>query len=324
MHKKKKIKNLIFCILPFLLLQISCSDLKENNYLPKVIISTDIGGSDPDDYQSMVHLLVYADQFDIKGIISSPPHEGKKEHIDEVLYAYEKDYENLKTQSNDFPHPDSLFKVAKQGAIEPQKEDAPQELSEGAEWMIKKAREVEDPLYILVWGSITDVAQAVHHDPEIKKNIRIYSIGSWNTLQDQKARDYLYHNHPDVWWIENNTTFRGMYMGGDQEEDFGNLSFVETHVKDHGELGKLFWEKKKDIKMGDTPSVLYLINGDHDNPAGESWGGSFVKTSHGDFYWTDNEADSLIENNRNGAKTVNRFRKEYLKDWAERMDWTVD
>jgi hypothetical protein len=35
---------------------------------PRVIVSTDIGGSDPDDFQSMVHLLVYADVLDIEGL----------------------------------------------------------------------------------------------------------------------------------------------------------------------------------------------------------------------------------------------------------------
>src|SRR5262245_10479144 len=38
----------------------------------RVLVSTDIGGTDPDDYQSMVHLLVYADCFDIEGLVSSP------------------------------------------------------------------------------------------------------------------------------------------------------------------------------------------------------------------------------------------------------------
>jgi len=28
---------------------------------PRVIVSTDIGGSDPDDFQSLIHYLVYAD-----------------------------------------------------------------------------------------------------------------------------------------------------------------------------------------------------------------------------------------------------------------------
>jgi hypothetical protein len=38
----------------------------------RVLVSTDIGGTDPDDFQSMVHFLVYADCFDIEGIVSSP------------------------------------------------------------------------------------------------------------------------------------------------------------------------------------------------------------------------------------------------------------
>lgn len=315
-------KLLNFGFLPALLLCSACAEMKEND-LPRIIISTDIGGNDPDDYQSLVHLLVYADRFDIVGLVSSPPYKGRVEHIAEVLEAYGKDYENLSTRSTGFPHPDSLLQITKQGAIEVQEEQVPHELSEGADWIVKKSKEESNkPLYILVWGSMTDVAQAVHANPEIKEKIRIYSIGSWNTVQDPKARDYLYDNHPDLWWIENNTSFRGMYMGGNQEDDLGNLSFVETHVKGHGHLGNLFWEKKKDIKMGDTPSVLYLLNGNMDDPEGESWGGSFVKTGHGDHFWTDNPVDSLVENNRQGAKTVNIFREDYLKEWAERMAWT--
>ncbi len=291
---------------------------------PRVIVSTDIGGSDPDDYQSMVHFLLYADLFEIEGLISSPPKQGRKEHIEEVLHAYAKDFQNLKNYSAGFPRPASLFKVTKQGATDPQPGAVPEEFSEGAGWIVKQAmKKNKKPLYILVWGSITDVAQAVHRVPEIKKSIRVYSIGSWNTVQDQNSRDYLYNYHPDLWWIENNTSFRGMYMGGYQEQDYSNISFVEKNVKGHGALGNIFWEKKKDIKMGDTPSVLYMLQGDPDNPEAESWGGSFVKTGHGENYWTDNKADSLIENGRHGARTVNQYRREYLDDWAKRMKWVL-
>ena len=38
----------------------------------RVIVYTDIGGSDPDDFQSMVHYLLYSDLFDTEGLISSP------------------------------------------------------------------------------------------------------------------------------------------------------------------------------------------------------------------------------------------------------------
>jgi tRNA-specific 2-thiouridylase len=38
------------------------------------VVSTDIGGSDPDDFQSMVHLLLYADTLDLEGrVIGSHP-----------------------------------------------------------------------------------------------------------------------------------------------------------------------------------------------------------------------------------------------------------
>ena len=114
-----------------------------------------------------------------------------------------------------------------------------------------------------------------------------------------------------------------MYMGGDQGGDFGNLSFVDRHVKAQGVLGDLFFEKKRDIKMGDTPSLLYLSRGDPDDPESQHWGGPYVKTDHGDNYWTDNPDRALSENDRAGAKTVNRWRQDYLEDWRRRMDWAL-
>ena len=65
----------------------------------RVMVSTDIGGTDPDDFQSMVHLLVYADVLEIEGLISSPFGPGRKQHILQVLDCYERDYANLKTWS---------------------------------------------------------------------------------------------------------------------------------------------------------------------------------------------------------------------------------
>lgn len=53
--------------------------LADNRY--RVVVSTDIGGTDPDDFQSMVHLLVYSDVLDIEGLISSPFGPGRKQHI---------------------------------------------------------------------------------------------------------------------------------------------------------------------------------------------------------------------------------------------------
>jgi len=288
----------------------------------RVIVSTDIGGSDPDDFQSMVHYLVYADLFDTEGLIASPPHGGRKEHILETLDAYALDYPKLKARSPRFPSPDALRTVTKQGAIETAPPAGYSTPTEGSRWIIERARADDPrPLWIQVWGSITDVAQAVHDAPDIKSKLRVYFISSWNRRMCQASRDYLVQNHPDLWMVECETTFRGMYVGGNHEGDLDSRDFLARHVKGHGALGELLVEKKSDIKMGDTPAVLYLLRGDAENPTTESWGGSFVRPDPARPYWTCNPDPLLKERNYLGARTVSRWREAYLRDWQARMVW---
>ena len=286
----------------------------------RVIVCTDIGGSDPDDFQSMVHYLVYADCFDTEGLISSPPGAGRKQHILEVLDAYATDHPKLKRQSVRFPSPDALRDVAKQGATDPAPPAGYAAPTEGSRWIIARARADDPrPLWILVWGSITDVAQALHDDPGIKPKLRVYFISSWNRRMDPSARDYVVQQHPDLWLIEADTTFRGMYVGGRQDGDLGNREFIARHVKGHGALGNLLAAKKADIKMGDTPSVLYLLRGLADDPSVAHWGGAFVRPKPEVNYWTDNPSPDLREGSHAGAKSVNRWREDYLRDWQQRM-----
>lgn len=287
----------------------------------RVIVSTDIGGSDNDDFQSMIHFLIYADLFDIEGLIASPPGAGRVEHIHESIDAYEQDYPRLLLYSNLYPTPGHLRNIAKQGAINPAPAPGYSESTEGSRWIVECARsDAPRPLYVLVWGSITDVAQAVHDAPDVKPRLRVYFISSWNRSQDKAARDYLYEHHPDLWLIESDTTFRGMYVGGDQSGDLGNRAFVEMHIRSHGALGVLFEKKLPAIKMGDTPSVLFLLAGDPDDPTGDHWGGSYVSTGHGDYYWTDRQDIELKEGKYPGARTVNRWRTDFLRDWQARME----
>jgi len=286
----------------------------------RVIVSSDIGGSDNDDYQSMVHFLIYADVFDVEGLISSPPLAGRAENIHEVIDAYETDYPDLSRCSRNYPNPERLRGLVKQGAIDPAPAQGFSDATEGSRWIVERANDSDcRPLYVLVWGSITDVAQAVHDDPSIKNKLRVYSIGAWNTHNDRASRDYLFQNHPDLWWIEADTTFRGMYVGGNQDGDLGNKTFLDQHVRGHGALGDFLVAKLDAIKMGDSPTVLYLLWGDPDDPTAPHWGGSFIKTDHGPHYWTDSADPQLAEGQYPGAKTVNVWREDYLRDWQKRM-----
>ena len=287
---------------------------------PRVLVSTDIGGSDNDDFQSMVHFLVYADLFDIEGLISSPPGAGRKSHIEEVLNAYNTDYNNLKTYAA-YPTRAALLAVTKQGATAAGGPGSGKS-TEGSNHIIAAANKNDTrPLWILVWGSITDVAQALYDAPGIKSKIRVYAIGASNTSKDPASRDYIYNNHTDLWWVETNSTFRGMYLGGNQSGDLDNTVFVSTHVNGHGALGNLYYTKKSTLKMGDTPSVLYMLSplvggvGNWNDPTRESWGGQFQKTSHGPNFWTDITGDHTVD-----RVHINKWREQYLRHWQTRMD----
>jgi hypothetical protein len=143
----------------------------------RVIISTDIGGGDEDDIQSMVHYLIYSDLFDTEAIISSPPHKGRKKDILKVIDQYEKDYPNLKTYSDKYPTPDYLRLISKQGAIKAAPAKGYRGSTEGSKWIIRCAKKKDSrPLYVLVWGAITDVAQALHNEPGIKEKTEYISL----------------------------------------------------------------------------------------------------------------------------------------------------
>lgn len=59
-----------------------CTSPSDSLVKPRVLISTDIGGTDPDDNQSMAHLLMYSDRFEMEGLVSSPSYgDGSKEEI---------------------------------------------------------------------------------------------------------------------------------------------------------------------------------------------------------------------------------------------------
>ena len=181
----------------------------------RVIVSTDIGGTDFDDFQSLVHLLVYADTFDIEGIIASPYGEGRKSHIMEAIDAYELDYPKLIRYSEKYPSADALRAISKQGATDIPGPVGFNHPTEGSDWIISCAKkEDERPLHILIWGGLEDLAQALHDAPEILPSLRVYFIGGPNKKWSVNAYQYIVEQHPDLWMIESNATYRGWFLGG--------------------------------------------------------------------------------------------------------------
>ena len=249
----------------------------------RVLVSTDIGGTDPDDDQSLVHLLLYADQLDLEGLVSSPYGPGRMKDILEVIEVYEQDYPNLKRHSARYPAPDTLRQITRQGAIESPGASGIGKRTEGSDWIITCARR-EDlrPLHVLVWGGIEDLAQALHDAPDILPKLRVYFVGGPNKMWSVDAYHSIEQQHPGVWMIEANSTYRGWFVGGDAAGEWSNQGFVSRHVAGHGALGNYFAALLKgSMKMGDSPSVGWLLRGDPSDPSKPGWGGQFVRVWDG-------------------------------------------
>jgi hypothetical protein len=321
----------------------------------RVLVSTDLGG-DPDDVQALVHLLHFTDVLRLEGIVSSPG-PGSTNWVAGIREWVERtDLDHLRSRG----HPElmaesEVLAVCRQGVVGP---GAPRSgaSTEGSRLIVERALAVDPadrPLWVLVWGSLTDVAQALHDAPEIAPRIRINYIGSSNTTADPASRDYVYRfmreTYPRLWWIEDGVlprfsrdTFRGVYLGGEQSGEWGSAAFVRAHIRGRGTTrGGRFPESLGDafplarhpaaagggegvLKEGDAPTFLHLLSpvlggvGDVEDPTRESWGGRFrrpLSTEH-PSYFADLDAPFEV-----CQATINRWRVAYLAAWRERLAW---
>ena len=323
----------------------------------RVHVSTDLGG-DPDDIQSLYRLLHYSDVFDIEGISSctGPGSDPSTDLIESWVRRIDVDHLREAGYRSLTPEHDILA-VIEQGPTEPR---SPFDggATAGSDHLIDRARATEDrPLWVLVWGSITGVAQALHDAPDIASDIRIYYISSTNTEHDPAARDWVYEfmerEYPELWWIENGRlpkwsgeTFRGVYLGGVQRVPWGRQSFLDEHIRGHGShrdgefdvpCGDAFPtahgtgnEHIDDgqphdgiLKEGDSPSMLYLLSpviggiGNVDDPTGPSWGGRFRRPAPAKH---PNYYCDLDADLQTCWRTINRWRVDFLADWRDRWD----
>lgn len=223
--------------------------------------------------------MLYSDMFDTEGLISSAWGDGRVEDILTVINAYEEDYPNLIKHSDSYPTPDYLRSITRQGAIDIAPYKGYTDSTPGSRLIIDCAKKADDrPLYILAWGLLEDIAQALHDAPEIIDKIRVNYIAGPNKKWGLNAYEYILREFPDLWIIEDNSTYRGWFNGGNMEGDLGNQSFVLEHAKGHGALGDFFATQLGSvIKMGDTPTVTWLFDGNPEDPEKDSLGGRFER-----------------------------------------------
>jgi len=255
----------------------------------RVIILTDIE-ADPDDTQSLVRLLLYANQIDIKGLIATTSVWQKDriapESIKKVIQAYGKVRTNLNKHEPGFPDANSLLSLVKNG---PAKYGmlalGENQYSEGAEWIIRILEEKDPrPLYIAAWGGVNTLAQALKKIKDTKpvaEVSRLISKLCVYTISDQDDSGiWLRNNFPDLKYIVSpgddygSSTWSAINskIKGISNEEISNSWIAQNIQQRHGPLGAAYPDVSWGVE-GDTPSFLFLIKNGLNNPEHPDWGG---------------------------------------------------
>jgi Protein of unknown function (DUF1593) len=269
----------------------------------RVVVMTDIA-NEPDDQMSLVRFLVYANHFDVEGLVATTStwmkNRVRPDVIHKLLDAYERVQTNLLAHQQGFPSADALRTVVAAGqpgygmaAV------GAKRMSAGAKLIIAAADRTDDrPLWVLAWGGANTLAQALLHVRSTRTpsqlaavvaRLRVYAISD----QDD-AGPWLRREFPALHYIAMPSTQDGEEyavatwtgISGDRfyknapGADFTTFTdeWVNTHIRAAGPLGALY-PYPCCIHEGDTPSFMNLIDNGLAaamNPAYGGWGGRYV------------------------------------------------
>lgn len=260
----------------------------------RVLVLTDIE-ADPDDAQSMIRFLTYANQWDIEGLIATTSIHQKTrvvpESILKILDAYKKVQLNLLKHEKGFPAYDLLkLKVKKGLAVYGMQGVGEGRDSEGSDWIVKVLEKNDDrPVWISVWGGPNTLAQALWkikntrsagEAESLYKKLRIYTISD----QDDTG-PWIRKNFPGIFYIVTpgynyaKATWLGISfpLPGSDVEVVSNDWLAKNIQQGHGPLGAAYPDVAYGME-GDTPAFLNLVaNGlnapEHPNFGG--WGGRY-------------------------------------------------
>jgi hypothetical protein len=327
---------------------------------PRLFVLTDIS-NEPDDEESLVRLLVYANEFDVEGLVATTSTwlktKPREDLIRRDIAAYAEMRTNLLKHAPGFPPAEQLLAVTKTGQIGYGMAFVGVGKSTAGSQLIIDAADKPDssPLWITIWCGANTLAQALtdvrasRSPEELKKfvaKLRVYSISD----QDD-AGVWIRREFPDLFYIVSPSThdakeyYRATWTGisGDRFYKNGPMKkfemvdnpWLEEHIiNNHGPLGALY-PPLKYIMEGDTPSFLGLINnglGWDVSPAFGGWGGRYVlyqPSGEPRKIWTNNSdsRDTVMADNgqtvTSEQATIWRWREQFQNDFAARMNWCV-
>ena len=280
---------------------------------PRIVVLTDIGPAEvePDDNESAVRLLSYADRFEIEGLITTigwncdPYPEEWAEYLFRVIDGYEVDVNNLMKRSGQtgfrspeeeqgaqalgyWPSAGYLRSRAVMGSTRAgigvigEGNDSP-----GSELLIRLADEDDPrPIWVCSWGGANTLSQAIwkvqqtRSAEELKaflRKFRLYTITDQDMVWAMRM-DRAYSSHQ---WLRREFADDLLLVWDESAWLNQNALGVQNWdkyaalIQGHGEMGKVYPHYLWGVE-GDTPSFLNVMpNGlnDPERPEQVGWGG---------------------------------------------------
>ncbi len=311
----------------------------------RVIVETDAGG-DPDDQASLVRFLMYANEWDVEGIIADRQTTKNNNAgtglalVQQYVDAYGQVRSNLVKHDARYPTHQYLHDrtVAGHNGV-----------SDGVD-LIVNALESDDPrpLWYGNWGSNSGTASNLkraldyleaNRTPEqyaqAVSKLRISTLDGDKGTKQKHAKDIPLHietGYPTL----NNGRWYHQFKG--ITEKAGGFRVSNDIQKGHGPLGALYTTSKE----GDSWSFVYLVPtgmNDPEQPLIGSWAGRYGPRSEGPgpggvgpntvdgviapegYSWANQQDTWNGTTGRNN--TAARWAVALQNDFAARMDWSV-
>ena len=271
--------------------------IKPDLIKPRIIVTTDIT-NEPDDQESLVRLLLYANDIDIEGLIGSTGvwklSNPATDVIHECIDGYAQVYDNLIQHDKEYPTAEYLHSITTTGNHGYGMSHVSGRGSSGARLIIEAAdKDDPRPLWLLAWGGANTIAQAIWTVSQTRsaeelntflKKIRVYDLAGQDDAGAWMAKTY-----PQLFILRNVLAYKGMSFRFSSEawnhtrggnETVVTRTWVEENIqKNHGPLGKLY-PTALHIWEGDTPTYFYLMPNGLNDPEQQwqgSWGGRFTR-----------------------------------------------
>ncbi|MBN2275769.1 MAG: DUF1593 domain-containing protein [Bacteroidales bacterium] len=297
-------------------ISISCyskEDKSFKNRKPRIIVTSD---GEIDDECSMVRFLLYANEFNIEGIVTSSSQYHWHGHswagddwLDPYLEAYSEVYPNLILHDHEYPSPEYLKSITYTGNVETEGEM--DSITPGSQHIVKVLLDESDnqPIWIQAWGGINTIARALKSIEEefpdkmdyVAGKIRFFFI--WE--QDSTYQSYIRPNweNYNIPTINSDQFIAIMYywdktLPEEQQKYFTGEWMKQNILLNHGALCSLYKAKENgDFRSeGDSPAFLHNIETglrNMESPGYGGWGGRYTKIRSNT--WLDPVSDSLYQ-----------------------------